>query len=284
MILKDENGRMRPSHLFFLAGCVAATVHAAIAQPGGPQKEVAYKNISFLLDPALSKDYVAETVPAFRLEVKTDTPDGVGPEHLLVRLRGSYVPRARRGSGKDYAVPEIALYPIADAGDAKFTEDFPEVRKSAEELKAYLARRAHPAGEPVPFLPWADRSQAFIARRKFLRFRNGRGVLFMTQYQQEQVPVNNGALVYTFQGMTDDNAWYVSAVFPVSAPGLPATDAGAAKKDFARGYAAHIAEVTERLEKLPAKNYTPNLLLIENLVRSIKLQGRGGDAPVPPSR
>jgi len=64
-------------------------------------------------------------------------------------------------------------------------------------------------------------SQAFIGKRKFLRFRNGRGVLFLTQYQQETLPVNNGALVCTFQGMTDDNAWYVSAVFPVAAPGLP---------------------------------------------------------------
>jgi hypothetical protein len=265
-----------------LLSFLAAAVPFVNAQPPPPQKEVAYRNLSFLLDAALAKDYVAETVPAFRLEVKTDTPDGVGPEHLLIRFRDSYVPRARSGSGNGYAVPEITLYPIADEGDKKFTEDFPEVRKSAEELKVYLARRSHPSGEPVPFLPWADMSQAFIGKRKFLRFRNGRGVLFVTQYQQESLPVNNGALVYTFQGLTDDNAWYVSVVFPVAAPGLPATDAEASKKDFARGYSAYVAGVAERLEKLPAKNYTPNLALLENLVRSIKVQGRGADAPPPP--
>jgi hypothetical protein len=266
----------------FLLCLLATAVPVVHAQLGLPQKEVNYKNLSFLLDPALAKDFVAEMVPAFRLEVKTDTPEGVGPEHVLVRFRDSYVPRARSGSGNDDAVPEITLFPIADEGDKKFTEDFPEVRKSAEELKVYLARRSHPAGEPVPFLPWADVSQAFIGKRKFLRFRNGRGVLFVTQYQQEPLPVNNGALVYTFQGMTDDNAWYVSVVFPVAAPGLPATDAGASKKDFARGYPRYVAGVAERLEKLPAKNYTPHLTLLENLVRSIKVQGRGVDAPPSP--
>jgi len=139
--------------LLLLSLLASASVPVSIAQPGGPQKEVAYRNISFLLDPALAKDYAAETVPAFRLEVKTDTPEGVAPEHLLIRLRDSYVPRGRSRSGNDEAVPEITLYPIADGGDKKFNGGLSrgaEVRGGAEGLSL---RRSHPAGEPVPFLP-----------------------------------------------------------------------------------------------------------------------------------
>jgi hypothetical protein len=253
---------------------VGFSFHGLVAQPEGTQKEVVYKNVSFLLDADLAKDYVAETVAAYRLEHKTDTPDGVAPEHILIRLRESYVPRARSESKRDHAFPEIYVYPVADGQDKKFTEDFPAVRGAAEDLKTYLSRRSHAPGESISFLPWADMSQAFIGKRKILRFRNGRGVLFLTQYQQEPLPVNNGALVYTFQGLTDDNAWYISAFFPVSAPGLPRTDAEASKPEFSRGYKTYIAGVTERLEKLPARNYTPALTLLETLVRSFKVQSR----------
>jgi hypothetical protein len=116
--------------------------------------------------------------------------------------------------------------------------------------------------------------QAFIAKKKLLRFRNGRGVLFLTQYGQEKLPINNAGLVYTFQGLTDDNAWYVSAVFPVAAPGLPTSDIVTNSKAFLASYDRYLTETVERLEKLPARNYTPSLTLLENVVRSIKVGPR----------
>lgn len=265
---------MKP--LLMLALLCTVAIRGSFAQPGETQKEVLYKNISFLLDPGLAKDYVAETVAAVRLETSTDKPDGVAPEHVVVRFRGSPV---RNDSPGDDAAPAIFFYPIAEARDGKFTDDFPPVRQAADDLKTYLSRRSHSADEPIPFLPWGDLNQAFIAKRKTVRFRNGRGVLFLTQYDQEQLPVNNGALVYTFQGLTDDNAWYISAVFPVSAPGLPPTAEGVSDSKFSRDYKVYVAGVAERLEKLSAKSYTPNLALLDNIVRSIRVLGRAAESP-----
>lgn len=275
---------MKTRSVFALVLLGALAHPGSVAQPGPTQKEVQYKNISFLFDAGLAKDYVAETVPAVRLENRTDKPDGVAPEHIVVRFRDSYVPRGRSGSRSDYAVPVIYFFPIAESRDKKFTEDFPTVRQASDDLRTYLTRRSHAAGEEVPFLPWGDVSQSFVGKRKILRFRNGRGVLFLTQYNQEQLPVNNRSLVYTFQGLTDDNAWYVSAVFPVAASGLPETDEGGLDEKSSRDYKAYLAGVTDRVEKLPVKSFTPSLLLLDNIVRSIKVLGRAPDSSGPPPR
>ena len=244
------------------------------AQGPAQLKDVAYKNLTLSYDPALAREYLAETVPAIPLLNKTDKPDGVWPEHIRITFRESYVPLKRREAGGEDAQVRIYVFPATDPNNKDFDKDFPTTRKAADNLAVYLARRSRPAGEMIPFLPWADAAQAFVGKRKFLRFRNGRGVLFLTQYGQEKAPLNNSQLVYTFQGLTDDNAWYVSALFPVIAPGLPPApdldDAALAE----RGYDRTVGQAAARLEKLPAKNFTPPLVMLESIVRSLKINSR----------
>ncbi|HUI65453.1 MAG TPA: hypothetical protein VL126_11470, partial [Bacteroidota bacterium] len=168
-------------------------------------------------------------------------------------------------------IPRVYFFPTADRSDSLFDDEFPTTRKAADDLNTYLSKHMHTEGEEIPFLPWADETQAFIAKRKFIRFRNGRGVLFLTQYEQERTPVNNMDLVYCFQGLTDDNITYVSAVFPVAAPGLPNSERGDKVDAFHTAYDRYILETGQRLEKTPARNYSPNLSLLDDIIRSIKV-------------
>ena len=49
---------------------------------------------------------------------------------------------------------------------------------------------------------------------KFIDFENGSGVRFVTVYGiQDAAPVSNEILVYTFQGITEDQQCYVKASF-----------------------------------------------------------------------
>lgn len=247
---------------------------ALLAQEAAKLKEVSYKNVTFSFDASLALDYVAETAAAVPLVNKTEKPDGVWPQYFLITFRESYVSSKRREAGGDYGEMKLYVFPTSDPANRDFAKDFPTTKRAVDDLTAFLAKRSHPRGEPIPFLPWADVGQAFVGKRKSIRFRNGRGVLFLTQYGQEKVPLNNTDLVYTFQGLTDDNAWYVSAIFPVSAPGLPA-DAGVADPALAaRDIDRTVTLGAERLEKQPSGNFKPPLTMLENVVRSLKIAPR----------
>jgi hypothetical protein len=259
-----------------LCVCITAPIlpSAIFAQAKSHTTTVSYSGVTLEFDPSLSKEYLAGIVPAVPLENPSDKPDGVAPRHVMISLKDSYAARLGRDPSSPYAVPQIFVFPTSDASDPRFDEEFPTLRRAVADLNKLLARRAGSVTESIPFLPWADERQAFIGRKKLIRFRNGRGVLFLTQYDQEKSPVNNGSLVYTFQGLTDDNAWYVSAVFPVAAPGLPASAAVDNPPGFGAGYSEHIRKTTDRLNRLPAKKFTPGLGLLEEIVRSLKVGPR----------
>lgn len=269
-----------PSRASFLGLAVPLLVLAPVFSPGVPaqskshKNSVQYKNVTMEFDAALAKEFLAETVAAVPLENPTDKPDGVAPQHIVITLRDSYAARLTRDASSPYALPQIFVIPTSDPADPRFDEEFPPLRPAVAGLNTLLARRAGSVTESIPFLPWADERQLFIGRKKLIRFRNGRGVLFLTQYDQEENPVNNSFLVYTFQGLTDDNAWYVSAVFPVSAQGLPATATVDDPAAFHSGYDRYLKATTEKLNRLPLRKFTPSLVLLDEIIRSLKVGPR----------
>ena len=269
-------GRLSAVNTLALTLLAAAGVFSpgVSAQEKSHKHAVAYKSVTLEFDSVLSKEYLAETVPAVPLEEKTDKPDGVAPQHVVITLRESYAGRLHRQSTSMYALPQISIFPTSDPSDPRFDEEFPTVRQAVTDLDKLLGRRAGSLAEPIPFLPWADERQLFVGRKKLLRFRDGRGVVFLTQYDQEQSPINNEFLVYTFQGLTDDNAWYVSAVFPVAAPGMPASGRGDHAAEFRAGYDDYVKRTTEKLNRLPAKKFIPDLALLEEIIRSLKVGSR----------
>ena len=266
----------RRASLLAIFLCVTAPIppSSVSAQVKNHRTVVSYAGVTLEFDPSLSKEYLAETVPAVPLENPSDKPDGVAPRHLVISLKDSYAARLHRDPSSPYAVPRIFVYPTSDHSDPRFDEEFPTLRRAVADLNRLLTRRSGSVTESIPFFPWADERQLFIGRKKLIRFRNGRGVLFMTQYDQEASPLNNEFLVYTFQGLTDDNAWYVSAVFPVAAQGLPASAGAAPAPASVAGYGEYIRKTSDRLNRLAAKKFTPALVLLEEIVRSLKVAPR----------
>ena len=273
--MKRRNLRFAPlSGALLLVIVFPLVLRPVSAQPKSRARVVAYGNVTLEFDPGLAKDFIAETAPAVPLVDKTDKPDGVAPAHVEITLRDSYAAALGREAGSPYALPRIFVFPASDPADPRFDDEFPTMRGAVAGLGKLLGRRAGSVAESIPFLPWADERQLFIGRKRLIRFRNGRGVLFLTQYDQEEGPVSNEYLVYTFQGLTDDNRWYVSAVFPVSAPGLPAPPGAAGSASFRAGYDRYMKQTTDRLNRLPAKRFVPNLSLLDGVIRSLKVAPR----------
>ena len=201
-----------------------------------------------------------ETVPAET--AAADGPNWEGaPEFQRLTLQGYAV--------ADHPIqPQVFIYPVADLAAAN-----KRMGEAAADLQALLQSRQ--PGEQIPYLPLlASAKEVLIARVDYLDFQGGSGVRFLTQAGNGLAPVNNSALVYTFQGLTSDGEYYVSAVLPVTHPVLgsettPDEEMINAITADPGYYASYLAEKTAWLDGQPAPGFTPDLDKLDALIRSI---------------
>lgn len=311
--------------LFILITCgiaVAVThlwLNRQSPQPASPKpalapitkntNKISYQGVSFTFDPSLATEVKADTVPAM-----TDSkPSDIVPEHPAFSLVG--YPRPISMPEND---PEIRVFSITKFRDAMHqaslemakttippTGDWaPDVDEEVRVLKALLSKKPAKEGvksflarvrasEPqkfdgypqMPFLPFWEATQAFVAHLKYINFRNGSGVFFLTQWDvSDTQQVTNEGLEYAFQGITNDGQYYIYAEFSVSAFFLPQNSNGEEiaewnRKNYllrhdSKKYQNYLHPILTQLEALPADRFQPNLELLEQLIQSMEVQSK----------
>jgi hypothetical protein len=140
------------------------------------------------------------------------------------------------------------------------------------------ARCAQPiTGEPVlPFLPWINMKQSLCAQPQIIEFAGGRGVRYLSYYAQAPDPVLDQEVFYTFQGLTDDEQFYVAAFFPVRT-GIFPTEPPACSASNDPGYdpvaewATTLGEQLIQLNAQTESDFVPSLAVLDDLVRTIQI-------------
>ena len=142
-------------------------------------------------------------------------------------------------------------------------------------LKKLLAAKPSQSSGNIPFLPVWNAAQVINAKVKYIAFQNGEGVRFLTQYGQDISPINNEALFYTFQGITNDGKYYVSAILPVNHSSLPKNyDEGMQDKDyetFSQDYKNYVVGIEKQLNEQNDDSFNPQLGLLDAMIKSIKI-------------
>jgi hypothetical protein len=120
-----------------------------------------------------------------------------------------------------------------------------------------------------------------------LEFQNGSGYRAVVARGQDGYPVNNEALRYEFQGLTADGKFFVEFVYYIDAPNLISTYDPAENTnekaflvpelpdDFperAQAINEYNAEAERLLQELSTDEFTPDLALLDVLVRSLLIQ------------
>jgi hypothetical protein len=177
--------------------------------------------------------------------------------------------------GHEYSLhANIEIYPLA-AWEALYSDPIDRI----PELRALLnTRRPIPAsGEEIPVLPYRNAAQFFAAQAQYLEFEDGAGVRFVTYYAQNTVEIT-GDLFYTFQGITDDGVYYISADFPLIVPPsvFPPFDEEAAfssidegpVNDYIREY---VAELAANIDALAPSEFTPDLSMLDAMIESMQV-------------
>ena len=278
--------------LFILIPMIASAVFTApLFQQDSAEKTISftdgavkYRGTSFNYDKAIATEVKAQTIEASPASAKEPAPyDTIYPQHIAFELVGTYTAQPQSFIKPDIRVYFVPDYQKAYAADPKAMR---EVVSTMNRMRQILRTRQLPAKGELPTIPIPDGYYAFRAHASFIRFANGVGVVFLTQGQQDEMPVNNQNLSYEFQGMTDDGRFYVTAEFPVAAPFLAydrdKANYGATVKEakcyqcadhqrFMREYRAYVNKIRAQLEQLPAERFQPGLVSFDELIKSIKI-------------
>jgi hypothetical protein len=214
--------------------------------------------LAIYLDPGLASSSTCETIPESSGGMETY------PQYTRLTLQGYLL------SGKFFK-PSISILPVE-----RFTELLPELIPGQVTTLNSLVNGGVPGDKELPLLPTLNAAQMFHAAYQVLPFTNGGGIRFLTLLAQYYAPINNHELFFTYQGITEDGKYWISAILPINNAILPDNannpPDGQSWDQFTNNYAKYITDLTVQLNSLDPGSFTPSLTMLDALVSSISIE------------
>ena len=222
-----------------------------------PQTNVICNELSFYLDQLVAFHYTCATVPEQLVGI------GAHPQYTQVTLT-TY----QTGSSVS---PEIDVFSVQT-----YNADFPPngIGDFQSALQALI--NGGTPGKTLPFLNPHESAQIFHSQYQVLHAPASSGIRYLTESAQNYAVVNNNAMFYTYQGLTGDGNYVITAILPVSSPTLPnhgdTYPGGETSQQFSDNFNTYIANTQSQLDAQPPANFSPSLGLLDDLVKSIHIQ------------
>jgi hypothetical protein len=183
----------------------------------------------------------------------------VAPQHEDISLTGYVL----TGS---FHEAQINVYPVQE-----FIALNPIVAERITTLQKIIQDKSNEPGN-VPILPVWNATQVFFSNPTYLDFQNGSGIRYLTQYGQAIMPINNHDLFYSFQGLTTDGKYWISAILPVNHPSIQATYDDPLPADidqFMANYEQYTTLLRANLDTQPPATFKPSLADLDAMISSI---------------
>jgi len=238
------------------------------AQPTTPptvtspiQPDVQFNGISFSYNKSIANSVSQAVVP--------------GQFFGEAKLPGETYPTYYEFIFNNYPLPEnshdpaIQIYPVSDYEDiSQLAAD------NFEELRVALRNKSIPGYKDyLPFLPFWNAAMIFNSNYDYLSFKNGEGIRYLTMFAQATYPPDNTNVIYTFQGITNDGKYYISAIFPISNPILP-DDGDTVITDFwafEENWPNYLLEVVNALNQQTPASFYPSMELLDDIIKSMSV-------------
>ena len=242
---------------------MTAAAPAATSQPEIQGIPASYENVSFVIPQGLATGTLAGTVND--TELHYIYPDPAFPSHIKITLQGYNV-----SSGLQAGIA------VLKSNDAIQYNDIYQTAIST------LQNLQWTATQPIP----EAISLGYLGAPQVVNFKNGHGIRYLAQINQGPAPINNQELFYYFQGITNDNAYFVVAVLPLHASflatnsssdpsavppdGIPFpgfTNPNASSEDIQAYYKA----ISNKLDASAPDVFSPLLAELDALIQSIQI-------------
>lgn len=257
---------------------VAATIQALTPEPIAPTQviptevpptqsngtSISFENATFIIPKGLASSATGEIIPA--VSPDTGAPWDIGPAYIKLTLN-SYSLQGTMWQ------PEIRIYPADE-----FRQIDSRVGEILDKLKNILADPSNQPAGNLPFLPFVNAGQVFHAQMQVINFQNGSGIRYVTQFDQAPIPINNQEMFYTFQGLSQDEKYFISITLPISAAFLPAdgsqnspTPADGIPVDWNNfeNFPVYLDMVTQKINATDPNAFTPSLTNLDAMVQSV---------------
>jgi hypothetical protein len=222
--------------------------------------KVSFMNISLVIPSSLGAGASSINTDNIEMPPFTNPSNGPMPLHVVFSIQG--YPIARKASIAVFKASEYAKY-------ADFTQN----------VISQLQSLNFQAGGKIP----QELGGSFEAAAIPLAIQKGHGLRYVTQVMQAVVPISNDQIYYYYQGMTNDNTYYVMAVLPVKAlfvastgnpdsavppNGIqfpPFSNPNATNDEIQNYYNA----ITQKMNNAAPNDFTPSLPTLDALIQSI---------------
>ena len=263
-VLEPSQSQPQPSALPESMATVAAEEPPTVTPqaPDVPEgKDVSANGISFFLPSTVAADSMGTAYKA--KPVTADTPFWEKmPDHFLFLFKDYQHPNSMHQ-------PRVYIWPIVE-----YIDENPAFESTVNLLKSLLAQEATVdlAAAELPFPPIFNAGKVVSLVPEFLDFQNGSGLRYLTFFSQATMPITNQGLFYTFQGITADEKYYVSAILPISQSELPADDSNfQIDTAFYDHYQTYLAQSQGQIAAAPNESFTPDLLSLDAMMRSLEV-------------
>jgi len=223
--------------------------------------DVSYEGISFSFDSSIAASVSPSTVPGQNLG-EDYMPGDTYPTHYEFLFNGYAL-------ADTFHTAIIRVYPVAEYESISqlAVDSFADFRAALD---------THPsagADKHLPFMPFWPAAQILTAQSAYFDFQNGSGLRYLAMYGQALYPVDNKNLFYTYQGMTTDGAYYVSAILPISNPVLPndGDDVVGDWNTFMNNWDTYIVETIQLLGEQTPQSYYPQMNLLDAMMQSLSI-------------
>lgn len=246
-------------------------------------KTVNYHGISFDFDSSLG-EVAAETRCAI-----TDLDLGKGifyeyhPEHPAFVFKGEY---ANKSEDSFFSKPEIRIYPISEYLEivGQNADLRRIVEKEFERLKDSLEKKPTSFTYKAPFVAVLEAGQLFQTKVKYVNFKTGKGVLYLTWFCNDPTRschIDSQGLSYVFQGLTDDGRHFIYATFPMKTKFLPLKEkvpdvfgcfnpkSNATFDELAEACQKYGQQVGSKVDLFASTDFYPPLDLFDKVIQSL---------------
>jgi hypothetical protein len=239
-------------------------------QPSFAGLETAYGVLTLVVPPAVADGASGQEYPPVTNEDAAYWQKT--PGHLQVMLGEYYILKDKSHQATIYVYPAQA-----------YAELVPATFESIHRLNNILGNPGAPIDpKTLPAVPFFNAQQVFASHIEVVSFQNGKGIRFLTEYAQYAASANNNDLFYNFIGVTNDGAYYIVAVLPITHPQLAETSDGGAIvppggipyeyfSDPNVDMMLYYTSVVQLLNTSSADAFTPTIGQLDLLIQSLQV-------------
>jgi hypothetical protein len=235
------------------------------------------KGFALRYAPSVFQSCQVTTEPKLTMaDIGTDIPVDNAPARVKFALRAKTPAYLKSPEVEPWGEGSIRIIPLHDVSVKDFAQAYQELEKQADGLRAILKTGTLHVDKDNSLPDWncVDKGQTIHAKSQILDGPWCSGIQFLTEYTQELgMPIDNDGLMYKFQGLSRDGAYYVAVEIPVTHPSLP-NHVPRALPLAEEKAPAYYAETERRLDGLADETFFPALNDVRAMIQSLRPQGQ----------